>query len=166
MRTPDAEELLGVWECGRMQAPATRALELLAAACPETHRDSLTALSIGQRDAQLLALRERLFGPRMSGIAACPGCGVKLELPFDAGRMRAVCGPEPPAEISLSAAGYQVRFRLPNAEDAIAAASEPDAESGGRLILRRCLLESRRGDLEAGAGDLPGEVVEKEYYNK
>lgn len=60
-----AHGLLKVWEVGQDQHPLDRALTLLAA-CPELTRDELAALSVGQRDARLLTLRERTSGPALS----------------------------------------------------------------------------------------------------
>ncbi|MEW5959315.1 MAG: phage baseplate protein, partial [Chloroflexota bacterium] len=63
MRLLVAPVLLDVWERGLTRSPIQRALLLLAAAWPELEPDQPAALSIGQRDTLLLALREQLFGP-------------------------------------------------------------------------------------------------------
>ena len=62
MRALSAAELLSVWERGTGQPPHERALSLLAAACPESSRDELAILSIGERDKRLLTLRAWTFG--------------------------------------------------------------------------------------------------------
>ena len=65
MRAPTHSELLDAWERGLGSAPYERALTLLYAA--QAHLSvggSLWDWSIGRRDAALLDLRERLFGPR------------------------------------------------------------------------------------------------------
>jgi hypothetical protein len=160
MRALSAIELLDVWEYGHARAPTQRALDLLAAACPETSRDSLAVLSIGQRDARLLTLRERVFGSQMTGVAVCPGCGERLELTLNTEEMRSNFREELEAEISLSVAGYDVCFRLPNGEDAIAAANQADVDSGRSLILERCLLSSRYGEAPVDSVQLPPEIVE------
>ena len=69
-----AADLLNVWERGLTQSPVQRALALLAA-CADTPVDTLAQLSIGQRDARLLTLREWAFGSQIVGVASCPGCG-------------------------------------------------------------------------------------------
>ena len=65
MRALSAPELLSVWERGQAQPPVQRTLTLLAAACPGILPDALAELSIGQRDARLLTLREWTFGPQL-----------------------------------------------------------------------------------------------------
>ena len=62
MRALSASELLDTWERGFAGQPIEQGLILLAAACPESSFEELTQLSIGRRDAQLLKLREMIFG--------------------------------------------------------------------------------------------------------
>jgi hypothetical protein len=65
-----------VWELGTSQPAGQRALALLAAACVDEEQPGrLAQFSIGQRDACLLTLRERTFGPQLASLAACPSCG-------------------------------------------------------------------------------------------
>jgi hypothetical protein len=78
MRALSAKELLSVWESGASQVPLQRALTMLAFACPEASSDSLARLTIGQRDARLLALREMTFGSEVTGVTDCPECGEKI----------------------------------------------------------------------------------------
>ncbi len=58
-----ASGLLAAWEDGTTQHPVQRGLTLLAAAWPELPEPVFSQMSIGQRDAALLTLREQLFGP-------------------------------------------------------------------------------------------------------
>ena len=134
MRTPSAQTLLTVWDAGEGLAPVHQGLLLLAAACPERTHDELAHWSIGRRDAQLLALRETLFGPQVTGMAACPTCAERLEMTFRTEEIRArslsdEAQPEP--GLALQSAGYEVRFRLPNSADlaAMAQAAAGDASS-------------------------------------
>src|SRR4030067_663874 len=72
-------DVLSVWERGQGLHPVDRALLLLAAAQPGTPWEQLARLPVGQRDARLLALHERTFGPRLASYAECPRCGERLE---------------------------------------------------------------------------------------
>ena len=123
MRSLSASELLNIWEWGRTQPTWSRALKLLATACPETPTERLTQLSIGQRDALLMTLRERTFGSQLVSQATCPGCGEGLELNFSVADVR-VASPqaEPTEKIALNVAQYELSFRLPNSLDLIAIA--------------------------------------------
>lgn len=160
MHVPSPPELLNVWERGLALTPAQRALELLTSAWPHTRKEDLGRLSIGQRDARLFMLREALFGREMAAVATCPRCAERLELTFDTSHMHANLQEVPREALSLSVAGYDIDFRPPTTQDAIAAAEEQDALSSSRLLLRQCLLSVKRGDATVASEEVPPEVVE------
>jgi hypothetical protein len=160
MRALSAPEVLRIWERGLTQAPVERALELLAAVYPESSKDALAALSVGQRDARLLELRERLFGAHMSGSVVCPRCGGRLELSLDVRDLLAGSANGTEGEISLNVGEYELRVRLPNSYDVLAAASQGDLSSSLRTLLDRCLLTASRAGEPASGGNLPQEIVE------
>ncbi|HEV7518235.1 MAG TPA: phage baseplate protein [Thermoanaerobaculia bacterium] len=160
MRALPAWELLEVWDRGTDQAPAERALALLAGACPEVPQEDLAGWSIGRRDGLLLDLRERTFGPDLVSVASCPGCGERLETAFRVVDIRV----EPPAAGSgpfeLTADGWTVRFRLPNSLDLAALTPSASTAGDGReLLLGRCALAVEHEGRPASAAELPEEVV-------
>jgi len=159
MRPLKANELLQVWECGLDQPPLHQALVLLSAACPDTPPDALAELSIGQRDGQLLTLREWTFGPRLVSLANCPACGERLELSFPVADIRAMVA-ELPEALSVQVHEFVVEFRLPNSRDLAALAEQKDVALPQQVLYERCLLAARRGDVECAADELPSEVVE------
>ena len=160
MRPLSASELLVVWEHGLAQPPAQRALMLLAAACPDTPPEALAKLSIGQRDAHLLTLREWTFGPKLVSVATCPACGERLELTFNVADIQVATDAPPTEPLSVSVADYEVRFRLPNSLDVAAIAKNEDATAAGHLLLERCLLAAHHDGEERSIDQLPTNVVE------
>src|SRR2546423_1458391 len=143
MHAPTASELLTVWERGRAQPATSQALMLLAVASPETHEEELAKLSVGQRDGQLLALREALFGPRLIGLTPCPQCGQQLELSLAATDLRMAAAPPAPETLVASYEGYQANFRLPNSDDLAAVAGQTDEAAIIHRLLSCCLFEVR-----------------------
>jgi hypothetical protein len=133
MRALSATELLSVWELGGSQIPSERALTMLTVACPEAPADSLECLTIGQRDARLLALREMTFGSELTGLTDCPDCGEKIELSFGCPDIRPAIETVPPAELAIESNGREVRFRLPTSGDLVVVNSPEQ-------LLERCLL--------------------------
>ncbi len=162
MRTLSASELLGAWERGLTQSLIQRALELLSAVYPQASPDWLPGLSIGERDAELLALREQLFGPEMAGVAVCPQCRGRLDLTLNTWEMRSACGPEPKAEVAFSVAGYELQFRHPNSQDLAAAldSDQTDADAAQDRLLGCCLLTAQRDGASVACNQLPREVVD------
>ncbi len=154
--------LLEAWEQGQGQGPTVRALALLAAASPQTAWEELGALPLGERDRRLLELREGMLGRRIESVARCPGCGEALELTLDTRELRAGSAGSPagPAERELSRGGLDLRFRLPDSLDLLAAECCAGAGEARRRLAERCVVEARRESLPVTAGDLAEEDVE------
>ena len=160
MRTLLAGELLTVWEHGADQRPSRRALALLAAACgDEASPESLARLSIGQRDEQLLKLRERIFGPLLAAISACPACREVLEFTVKAADIRVAPVLEPGDTIALAHADYELQFRLPNTLDLAALDPTADRQSSSRHLLGLCVTSARRGGADIALDELPSEIL-------
>lgn len=160
MRTLDPATLLGVWERGLGQTSVERALTLLAAGLPETPVDELAELSIGRRDARLMALRELTFGREVTAVVACPSCSERLELTFPLRDIRVTASEEQPERLSLTAEGFEVHVRLPDSRDLAVAARASDGEAARGTLLRRCLLLAQRDGVAVSSEQLPPGVVE------
>ncbi len=160
MRPLSAYDLLRVWEVGEDRHPLDRALTLLAAACPELTWDELAALSIGQRDARLLTLRERTSGPRLNGFAECPGCAERLEFDVAVADLRVAGDPDTGEEAwELDTGGVALRFRLPNSRDLATILGCQNPSAARNLLVRRCVLEASRDGAPVAAGELPADVI-------
>src|SRR5476651_313372 len=112
-----AAELLNVWERVRSLPPTDGALLLMASADAGISREELAQFSIGRRDAELLRLREKLFGSRMAGRADCPACGQPMEMNFSIAEIQAAPPPEPAEHFTADFGEYEISFRLPNSSD-------------------------------------------------
>jgi hypothetical protein len=165
------ERILDVWERGHGQGPVVRALTLLAAAHPAAAWEELGALPLGERDRQLLALREETLGSRMEGAAGCPACGEMLDVALDTRALRSIClSPSSPGEGGWEGAGEEgrggegsslaFRLRSVNSLDLLAAASCSDVEEARRLLAERCVLEARRHGEPISTGGLSEEDLQ------
>ena len=138
-RTFSPEEILDLWEAGRHQHELDRALTLLSAAYAGVSRDQLADLTIGERDARLLRLRELVIGQAVDGIADCPNCGERVEFRLDTTVFaRPDTAIETAGDIELN--GTHVQFRLPTSRDLAEVVTAPDEAEGLRLLLERCLI--------------------------
>jgi hypothetical protein len=163
MQGLSAAEMVDVWELGLAQPPLQRALTLLAAASPDIPPGTLYNLSIGERDARLLTLREWTFGPQLNSLTTCPGCSERLELTFDVSDIRAKIASstaEPGAALLLCIADHEVSFRLPNSLDLFAIAGSQDLAASTQLLFQRCLLAAKHQGEEKSAAQLPKEIAE------
>ncbi len=160
MQSLSAQQILQAWERGRDRPPAQRALDLLATGLPEIQREHLAHLTVGERDAYLLHLREKTLGSTLHGGAECPACNVRLEFSLT---VRDVLQdqpiPLPAREMELATDGYAVRFRLPDGEDMAAAGSCRDVPAARALLITRCVLAARHGESFVAPEDLPAAVI-------
>jgi hypothetical protein len=135
MHELSAPDILDVWERGRSTTLPERALDLLVAAGYRGHPESL---AVGERDALLLELRERIFGSALSAVAVCPACGELLEVELATADLHG----EPSTGQTL------LGFRLPTAGDLVAVAGAGDVEEGRRILLERCVEGELRPEEE------------------
>jgi T4 bacteriophage base plate protein len=150
-------DILRVWEAGRDRYPAERALLLLALACPTTPIDSLRGLTVGQRNARLLMLRQITLGSLAQCFVKCPRCGEALEFTID---IEALRQPEPTTlQYALSLDDFNVSFRLPNSLDLAAVAGCANVEAGRRFLLERCLEQVQQNNRLVTVAALPEQVM-------
>ncbi|MEV0369958.1 hypothetical protein AB0I10_09060 [Streptomyces sp. NPDC050636] len=149
-------ELLATWEAGLAQQGGGRALLLHRAARPGAGTDALLSVPLGERAADLFALRRALFGDRMQVKIDCadPDCGEAMEFELDAADMGA--RPRlPEGGLRVAEGDWVVRFRLPGPADLAAVASRAiDAEDARRLLGARCALSAQRGGRAASDEEL------------
>ncbi len=131
---------------------------LLALAEPGIAQDGLSALSVGQRNAALLLLRQKTLGTPAPCLMACPDCGERLEFTLDTGAMVPPTTElvwEPDTRIHrLSVDGRMLSFRLPNSLDLASIVACPDADAARRLLLARCIMAAGDDEPEVDAGQL------------
>lgn len=160
MRGLTGQELLRAWEVGLEQHPLDRALTLLTATQPEARRAELAALTVGQRDALLLGLRERTFGSRLAGVVGCPECRELLEFEFNSTDVQAA----PSRDLAdrapqVTEDGWEVTFHLPTSFDLAAAVDCTDANSARSRLAGRCVDSVRCHGEEVSVRDLPETVI-------
>jgi hypothetical protein len=157
-----ARRALDAWERGQRSDPQGRALALLSSVLPEVSREQLARLPVGQRDALLIRLRERTFGPQVKGFAQCPKCGVRLEFGLDLQAYNAGRSLEHKLAPQLFAAdGYEIQFRVPDSVDLAYIAQFPDVETARLVLLGRCVLAARKDGRPVPPHEISEAVVEK-----
>jgi hypothetical protein len=160
MRALSAQEMLAVWERGIGQIPLERALALLGAACTECDRQTLATKSLGLRDALLLQLREKVFGPYLTGYAVCRSCGEPLEVRLHVKDLvRSDSDVEyvesPPIPFLIQ--GYELLLRPLNSLDLSECAADNIGEP--RRLFSRCLIAASAGGVIVTEEQVPDEVA-------
>jgi hypothetical protein len=119
---------------------------MLVVAEPQANVETLAGLSVGQRDARLLALRSALFGSKLAVVERCPRCNEDMEVELDSGDLLLPAPAQQDTDFTLSSDGCRVRFRLPNSLDLIAATGCADVAQAQALLLERCMIEAFRDE--------------------
>ncbi|MBE9180874.1 phage baseplate protein [Oculatella sp. LEGE 06141] len=161
MHTLSTSELLHVWERGVNQSSIQRALLLLMAAVPHLPLDKLAQLSIGQRDACLLTLREWTFGSQLACLVHCPCCGDRLELSLNVSDIRLLSEITLDVEtFSLTVGDYDVCYRLPNSLDVASLTHPTDLTTASDQLLHRCLLTAHHQGEVVPIEQIPAAIVD------
>ncbi|HUX88706.1 MAG TPA: phage baseplate protein [Chloroflexota bacterium] len=153
-------DVLRAWEMASGQKSIEQALILLAIGRPDLGREQIVALSIGQRDALLLSLREQTFGPTFEAYAECPRCEERLEFRLDASEIRV-----PSARVSaeqqrtLRVGAWDLSYRLPNSLDLRAIANCTDPDQARDRLIARCVIEARREESVVDVKGLTEEAI-------
>ena len=162
MQSFSTAQLVEVWERGLGQSSVERALTLLADAYPEMTGAELAALSVGERDLRLLALRERLFGSVLGSFAECPRCSSGLEFSLDVNELRkrnsTATGP---SSAELIVGDLRLQVRALDSADLRAAAACPNVDSARQMLLERSVVEAKHNGENIAAADLPADCVEQ-----
>ncbi|HXZ04665.1 MAG TPA: hypothetical protein VEH81_07505, partial [Ktedonobacteraceae bacterium] len=153
-------DLVRIWESGTRQHLLDRALTVLMATFPGTSRDSLALLSIGQRDACLLVVRQQLFGPLLLGLTACPACSEQVEFSLDVTQMPIPSNISPTHSLqAMTIANGTIQFRLPNSQDLAAIVSCRDTFTARNILIQRCIVQYVQDGVVVPAENLPETLI-------
>ena len=157
MRAWTATDILNIWEEGKSRDWIHRGLLLLAAWDGTKSTEAVSALTIGERDACLLEMRDQLFGPQLLCIAACPQCRQQLEFTLDIPDLKHQKADAAGDVFTINEGDYQVSFRLPNSDDLTGLPE--DAILGRQQIIQGCIRLARQFGREIPQDALPERVL-------
>src|SRR5258708_30487315 len=145
MHALSAADVIRIWELGQGQNVLERAITILAVAFPDTPREALSKLNLGNRNARLFQVREQLFGHKVDGFAECPRCSQRLEFALDAATLWGDSSLEPHQQgYDLAAGGFELQYRLPDSQDLTAAAACVHLEAARRHVAHRAGMHARQ----------------------
>lgn len=163
MQGLSAQTIVQLWERGQRQHAAERMVTLLAAALPGVAHADLLSLSVGQRDAYLLMLREYTFGPQFAGYAVCPRCAERIECSFMISDIWSGAAPleESGRARQMQIGEYELAVSLPTQADVLAIAAMPTigVTEARSFLLQRCVRQAMRHGETLDVLALPDEIV-------
>jgi hypothetical protein len=159
MRAMSAQHIVQAWEQGHKQHDIDRALTILTLAYPDRSREELADLTIGQRDSQLLTLREMTFGQRLICFSVCPHCKERLQFSLTTEALKVGQPRLESPDLEFCIEGLIMRIRLPNSHDLAAVANHSATDEPHQVILQRCLVEVSRDGKAIDAKNLPKTAI-------
>lgn len=137
-------DLLAAWDTGINLSLIERSLLLLSKVFPDRSLNEIGCLTIGERDACLLNIREQLFGSELNNVANCPNCSQKIEWKTSIDTLRlkgsnVIWNKEP---IKMAYHGLQISFRIPNSKDILEIMEMENPEFRQSELLNKCLSYS------------------------
>lgn len=155
----DGDTLLRLWERALAQPPAMRIDALLGDALLDDL--AAQALTLGERNTRLASLHTQWFGRELQLLSHCPACNTGAQFSGDCDALSAAMpGAVAPTHHALIG-DHRIEFRLPRAEDVVAAASSNgDNADFGRALLQRCVLACTRDGRAVPVQALPPEVLD------
>ncbi len=152
-------ELFSVWEQTLDQPVLVKTLRLLKTASDGDV--NVATLPIGERDARLFRIRDRLFGHRMYQTATCPACSEKIEWETRSEDMLVKDTPSLSGAIEFNKDGYEIQFRLVNSADIMNLVNNKiPLERSKKYLLHSCLLQIKRSDRIIDKEKLPAEIAD------
>jgi hypothetical protein len=159
MRVLSAYDIVRICEWGRDKHALDRALVLLRAASPGADPEALARLSIGQRDAHLLALRARTFGSKLAFTVRCPACAEPLEFAMTVEQVTIPPRDDNAEEKTLVHDAYTITFRLLDSLDLAAVAKVHDPLEARNRLLARCVSAVSTAEGEVSLASVPEAVL-------
>jgi hypothetical protein len=151
-----------LWEKGRQASLIERGLLLLRAAFPAAEPEELVRLTLGQRDACVLRLRELTVGPEVHARSTCPDCGERLEFSFAIREVQTADFSSPvPMCHEYVEDGFEVRFRPVTNADLLALRHYQNPAAARGVLVSRVLISVRRHGDPVPAEAVPPELVAK-----
>jgi len=149
VRAPSAAELIRVWELGQGRKLWYRALLLLAPVFPDSAFRALGEMTLGARNAYLLALREQLFGTKIDATVRCPSCGERIQFAVSVDAFLPRIPERGPSAYEKSftchAGGTDVAYRLLCSYDLAAVSQLDDASYAEDALMSRAIVGAADG---------------------
>ena len=153
----NADTLLQLWESAIGQPPAARDSALLQA----WSEGVAPARTLGARNASLMELHARLFGPEMALLSHCPACDGVAQF---SGDCEALVAPMPPMDPApshrLEQEEYLIEFRLPDGADVAASSQSQSDVEFAQHLLEQCVLACTREGANVPVRELPVPVLD------
>jgi len=160
MKVLTEKEILHIWEAGQNRPLWFRGMLILSQAFPELSKGQLADMSIGQRNYNLLKLRQRMVGATIDSLVHCCKCRAPMEFQMNVEGIFAITPKENyNREYSTEIEGTSLRFRALTSRDLAVIGENNSPETARSLLLKRCIIQAIQNGNSIDIGSISEEIV-------
>ena len=162
MKVLTEKEILQIWEAGQNRPLWFRGMLILAQAFPERSKSQLANMTIGQRNYNLLKLRQRMVGSTIDSLVHCRKCRTPMEFQMNVeGIFDLVPCEREDQEFSEVIREVTLRFRALTSRDLAAIGETRTPETARTLLVHRCIIQASREGNSLDSASIPEEIIEE-----
>lgn len=160
MVEPSAQRILEVWEYAAVLAPEARTRSLLSLIVPDLSQEQIGDLVLGERNRQLLELRQQLFGSVLQAYVECSQCNEALDLEFLIEDFGFTAISSVPRQHHICLGQLSANVNLPDGQVLSALSVVESIEQGRLELFSHCVQEVWRNNHEVEFSDLTNKELD------
>jgi hypothetical protein len=142
-----AQKVLAIWDFAQNRQNVDKALAILACFIPDVAPEALSNMPLGQRNTQLIKIREELFGSEMTCLTQCVHCREPVEFVLHTQDFyKSITVESSSSYYTVNIAEYTFKFRLLNSEDLRTSLKEINPAAIRRRLIQCSILEIKAQD--------------------
>lgn len=152
--------ILQIWNQGLTAHPVDRALIILSTALKISHIEA-AVFTLGQRNTQLIKIRELTFGNIMECFTCCQQCNERLQFKLDTvllSQLGAIV--EENADRQLQLNEFNFTYRLPNSNDLIEIKEYDNTDDAYLSLLSRIMRKIEYNGQQINLYELPAKIID------
>lgn len=161
MRTLSSADILQTWEESELLSQAEKSLCLLTRIYPDMNIQELAELTLGERDALLLKLRQKTFGDNIEIYCQCVNCDESLELNLKGSDILIHKPDEFQKRGTFTKGDLVISYHLPTTLDILKGQNVHNEEDAWQVVVKSCIEEISKNDDLLDANDLSVELLEE-----
>ncbi len=151
--------LLEVWESGMGRSVNERSILLLEGFGYSSDDRSMLDFPIGQRDEQLLELKERLFGSKIQSVSPCPHCQGSIEVNFLVSDVRGSSSQTTGGSFIHQDEEWNIQFHNPTTRDILKIEGMNVLHAAKQQLLCSCIDKAEKNGVPVTPDGIPSELI-------
>jgi hypothetical protein len=160
MKVLTEKDILDIWEAGQNRPLWFKAMLILAHALPDKKNSQLADMTIGQRNFNLLKLRQLMAGSSLDSVVHCPQCSEPMEFKMNTEGIFSITPAEDTnREFSIVLQGTTLSFRALTSRVLAAFSDCIDPEIARSILVERCIISAVKEETPLNKENIPGAII-------